>query len=86
MRSSGDDEATHFGPRNQVSACSTWAVARNSACSRRSVAAASLVPKFDGSWRCVADSMSSSMSLGRRPVKKRATISGETANPACVSS
>ena len=78
-RSSGEDEATHFGPRSQVSACSTWAVARSSARSRRSVAAARIAAKFGGSLRWVAASMSASMSLGRRPVKKRATTSGDTA-------
>ena len=42
--------------------------------------------KFGGSLRLVAVSMSTSMSIGRRPAKKRATISGDTTKPARVSS
>ena len=85
-RSSGAEEATHFGPRSQVRACSTWAVARSSARSRRSVAAANVVAKSGGSLHCVAASISASMSVGRRPAKKRATMSGATTKPARVSS
>jgi len=84
--SSGEEEATHFGPRSQVSACSTWAVARSSTLSRRSVADARVLAKFGGNLRCVAVSMSTSMSIGRRPAKNRPMISGDTAKPARVSS
>ena len=47
-RSSGDDEATHFGPRSQVSACTTCGIARSSSRSRRSVAAATCDAKSCG--------------------------------------
>ena len=69
MRSNEDDEATHFGPRSQVSACAMCVVARSSARKRRSVALATVAAKPGGSLRPAAISTSANMSAGRRPVK-----------------
>ena len=41
-----EEDATHFGPRSQVSAWATCGMARNSARMRRIVAAATVAPKF----------------------------------------
>src|SRR5260370_12217901 len=48
IRSGGEDDATHFGPRSQVSAWAEWGMARTSARSRSTVAAATALGKFPG--------------------------------------
>jgi hypothetical protein len=57
MRSSVEDEATHFGPRSHVRACAACGTARNSVRRRTSVAAVTLVAKLTGSLRlaCILD-------------------------------
>jgi hypothetical protein len=69
MRAGGEDDATHFGPRSQVSAWAACGMARNSARKRVSVAAAMAAPTFAGSLRRVAASTLANMSAGRRPEK-----------------
>ncbi len=69
MRSNEEEEATHFGPRSQVSACAMCLVACSSARKRRRVALATAVAKPAGSLRPAAISTSANMSAGRRPVK-----------------
>src|SRR5260221_7700294 len=61
IRSGGEDDATHFGPRSQVSAWAEWGMARTSARRRSTVAA------FAGSLLRVAASIIANMSAGRRP-------------------
>src|SRR5262249_10924281 len=75
-RSGGEDDATHFGPRSQVSAWAACGMARRSARKRASVAAARVAPKLTGSLRRVGASLLASMSGGRRPGEKRVTSSG----------
>jgi hypothetical protein len=74
MRSGDDDDATAFGPRIQVSACAAWAMAPRSARKRRSVSVATSPGKFG---RFVAASTAAKMSDGRRPWKRRITVSAE---------
>src|SRR6266436_9790329 len=68
-RSGGEDDATHFGPRSQVSAWDACGMARTSARRRASVAAARVALKLTGSLRPGAASTLVAMSAGRRPEK-----------------
>src|SRR5258707_6677174 len=67
IRSGGEDDATHFGPRSQVSAWAEWGMARTSARRRSTVAAATVLGKFAGSLLRVAASIIANMSAGPAP-------------------
>ena len=74
-RSFGADEATHFGPRSQVSAWAACGMARSSAreaLDRRGRDAPRRNP--DGKCGRVAASRVANMSAGRRPKKYRSTV------------
>src|SRR5258708_33627598 len=62
IRSGGEDDATHFGPRSQVSAWAELGMARTSARRRTTVATASGIVKIAGSLLLVAASIIANMS------------------------
>ncbi len=69
MPVSGDDDATAFGPRTQVSAWATWGSARSSVRNRRRVSSATADAKFGGSFLPVAVSIDANISAGAAAVK-----------------
>src|SRR5262249_36512198 len=68
IRSGGEEDATHLGPRSHVRAWAAWGVARSSV-RRRFTAAIRAAAKPAGNLRRVMASIVAIMSAGRRPEK-----------------